>query len=138
VDAIDLGQLADPTTSFVLRDQSFDLDRGWVPLDTAQLADVRTPRILKPRVAPHLAGLPDRRTSRFTSDSRLGLSFRTAYEGSLPTDPKRPTRTSLLGLKLFTVERREPRAPHVSPAAVLDVGVGIRWATGHKRRGSTG
>ena len=46
MDAVDLGQLTDPTASFVLRDQSLDLDRGQPALDAAQLADVGTPRIL--------------------------------------------------------------------------------------------
>ena len=59
VDAIHRGQLTDPTTGFVVRDQSLDLDRGEPAFNTAQFTDARTPRILKPRVSPHLAGLTD-------------------------------------------------------------------------------
>ena len=57
VDAINLGELADPAADPKVGQQSLDLDRGETSLDAAQLTNVRTPRILKSRASPHLAGL---------------------------------------------------------------------------------
>ncbi len=59
VNAIDLRQLAEPSTSLVVGQQSLDLRLREPPLDAAQLADIGTPRILKPRVGPHPVGLTD-------------------------------------------------------------------------------
>ncbi len=44
VDAIHRGQLTDPTTGFVVRDQSLDLDRGEPALNTAHWTCAIVPR----------------------------------------------------------------------------------------------
>ena len=59
MDAIDPSQFADTPTGLIVGQQRLYLDRGQAPLDLTQLADVRTPRILKLRVSPHLAGPAD-------------------------------------------------------------------------------
>ena len=46
VDAVDAGKLTDAPAGFVVGDQRLHLVREQAPLDAAQLADVRTPRIL--------------------------------------------------------------------------------------------
>ena len=59
MDAIDPSQFADTPTGLIVGQQCLYLDRGQAPLDLTQLADVRTLRILKLRVRPHLVGPAD-------------------------------------------------------------------------------
>lgn len=59
VDAVHPGQLPDTLPGLVVGHQRLDLRPGQPPLDVAELLHVRTSRILKHRVRPHLTGLPD-------------------------------------------------------------------------------
>ena len=70
VDAVHPGQLPDTLPGLVVGHQRLDLRPGQPPLDVAQLSHVRTSRILKHRVRPHLA----RRTDPL--DQQLCQGFR--------------------------------------------------------------